>query len=90
MIVMQHLIQYKLKGKLHLITSTLQLEGETDTLTAMSKTVGLPLGIAAKLILEKQVNLKGVIIPTLPVLYQPMLEELAKYDIVFKEKHTQK
>lgn len=90
MIVMQHLIQYKLKGKMHLTTSTLQLEGETDTLTAMSKTVGLPLGIAAKLILEKQVNLKGVIIPTLPVLYQPMLEELAKFDIVFKEKHTQK
>ena len=90
MIVMQHLIQYKLKGKMHLTTSTLQLEGETDTLTAMSKTVGLPLGIAAKLILEKQVNLKGVIIPTLPVLYQPMLEELAKFDIVFKEKHTRK
>lgn len=90
MIVMQHLIQYKLKGKLHLTTSTLQLEGESDTLTAMSKTVGLPLGIAAKLILEKQVSLKGVIIPTLPVLYQPMLEELAKYDIVFKEKHSQK
>ncbi len=90
MIVMQHLIQYRLKGKMHLTTSTLQLEGETDTLTAMSKTVGLPLGIAAKLILEKQVNLKGVIIPTLPVLYQPMLEELAKFDIVFKEKHTQK
>ncbi len=90
MIVMQHLIQYKLKGKQHLVTSTLQLEGETDTLTAMSKTVGLPLGIAAKLILEKQVSLKGVLIPTLPVLYQPMLEELAKYDIVFKEKHTQK
>ncbi len=86
MVVMQHLIQYKLKGKLYNVTSTLQLEGESETLTAMSKTVGLPLGIAAKLILEKKINAKGVLIPVQPSLYEPMLAELKKYGVVFKEK----
>ncbi len=86
LIVMQHLIQYKLKGKIYNVTSTLQLEGETETYTAMSKTVGLPLGIAAKLILEKKINLKGVLIPIQPALYNPMLIELGKYGIIFKEK----
>ncbi len=90
MIVMQHLIQYKLRSKIHTITSTLQLEGETDTYTAMSKTVGLPLGIAAKLILEKKVAIKGVAIPILPALYKPMLQELEKYGIVFKDKRSHK
>lgn len=90
MIVMQHIVQYKLKNNTHNITSTLQLEGETETFTAMSKTVGLPLGIAAKLILEKQVNVKGVLIPIMPALYNPMLAELKKHGIIFKEKRSLK
>ncbi len=90
LIIMQHNITYKLKGKSHQILSTLELEGETETLTAMAKTVGLPLGIAAKLILEKKINLKGVMIPTQAVLYTPILAELKKYGIQFKEKKIQK
>ncbi len=86
MILMQHLISYKLKNKMHQVTSTLQIEGETEVYTAMSKTVGLPLGIAAKLILSKKIKEKGVAIPTQSSFYLPMLEELAKYDILFKEK----
>ena len=33
MILMQHIIQYKLKGKMYTITSTLQMEGETENYT---------------------------------------------------------
>lgn len=90
MILMQHIIQYKIRSKMYNITSTLQLEGESDTYTAMSKTVGLPLGIATKLILEKKVNLKGVLMPIQPALYNPMLEELKTYGVIFKEKLTVK
>jgi saccharopine dehydrogenase (NADP+, L-glutamate forming) len=87
MVVMQHLISYKLKGRINKVSSTLQIEGESENYTAMAKTVGLPLGIAAKLILEKKVNLKGVTVPIAPILYNALLPELAKRGIIFKEKN---
>jgi saccharopine dehydrogenase-like NADP-dependent oxidoreductase len=85
LVIMQHIIGYKLKGKMHTITSTMKLEGENEIYTAMAKTVGLPLGIAAKLILDKRINLKGVKIPTDPMIYNPLLEEIRKFGIKFKE-----
>ncbi len=75
-----------MKSKIRTITSTLQHVGESDALTAMAKTVGLPMGIAAKLILNREVKLKGVIVPVQKELYQPMLNELATYGIRFREK----
>ncbi len=86
LIVMQHLIDYRLKGKNHSVVSTLQLEGDSEVYTAMSKTVGLPLGVAAMNILNKKIVLKGVVIPTEPIIYNTLLPELKKYGVVFKEK----
>lgn len=86
LIVMQHLIEYRLKGKTHSVVSTLQLEGDSDVFTAMSKTVGLPLGIAAINILNKKIQMKGVVIPTEPAIYNILLPELKKYGVVFKER----
>ena len=54
----------------------------------MAKTVGLPLGIAAKLILEEKIKLKGLHIPTKKEIYEPVLEELKKFGVEFKEKHS--
>jgi saccharopine dehydrogenase (NADP+, L-glutamate forming) len=51
----------------------------------MAKTVGLPLGIAAKLILNDTINLKGLHIPTVKEIYDPVLEELENAGIVFTE-----
>lgn len=53
----------------------------------MAKTVGLPLGIAAKLILKKKINLTGVKIPVMKECYQPVLEELKSLGIIFNEKN---
>jgi saccharopine dehydrogenase-like NADP-dependent oxidoreductase len=86
LVIMQHIIGYKLKGKNYTMTSTLKLEGEDETYTAMAKTVGLPLGIAAKLILDKKINLKGVKIPTDKIIYEPLLQELKKFGIKFTDK----
>jgi len=52
----------------------------------MAKTVGLPLGIAALLILEGKIRLTGLHIPILPEIYTPVLEELARQGIRFEEK----
>ena len=51
--------------------------------TAMAQTVGLPLGIAAKLILTGELNLKGVLIPVHKEIYQKVLPELEKEGIIF-------
>ena len=51
----------------------------------MAKTVGLPLGIAAKLVLNGTIQTKGLRIPTIKEIYLPVLNELQKHGINFKE-----
>jgi len=88
MIVMLHEFEYDLKGKKHSLKSLLRVIGENNTHTAMAKTVGLPLGIAAELILEGKINETGLHIPILPNIYEPVLKELEKHNIVFEEHST--
>ena len=52
----------------------------------MAKTVGLPLAIATKLVLNGEINVKGLCIPTIKEIYEPVLNELKDYGIVFVEK----
>ena len=85
MIVMLHEFEYQLNGKAKTLKSLLRVVGESNTHTAMAKTVGLPLGIAATLILEEKITETGLHIPMLPSIYQPVLKELEKYNIVFDE-----
>lgn len=85
MIVMKHEITYELEGKTFYTESELVVKGESERLTAMAKTVGLPLGIAAKLILQQQIELSGVHMPIQPALYEPMLAELKQHGIAFTE-----
>jgi len=70
------------------ITSSLVVIGDDQVNTAMSKTVGLPLAIATKLILNRKINLKGVWIPTVKEIYNPVLTELENFGIRFIEKHN--
>ncbi|HVZ96061.1 MAG TPA: saccharopine dehydrogenase C-terminal domain-containing protein [Chitinophagaceae bacterium] len=85
MIVMLHEIQYRLHSEMKEIRSCLVAKGEDEIHTAMAKTVGLPLGIAAKLILQEKIRLKGLHIPTVPEIYEPVLRELEKNGIKFHE-----
>jgi saccharopine dehydrogenase-like NADP-dependent oxidoreductase len=86
MIVMLHEIRYK-KGLQEFGTnSLLVVKGEDNVHTAMAKTVGLPLGIAAKLILNGSIQLKGLHIPTNKEIYDPVLKELERHDIKFFDK----
>ncbi|HMH23081.1 MAG TPA: saccharopine dehydrogenase C-terminal domain-containing protein [Puia sp.] len=70
---------------LHKISSSLVVKGQDSLQTAMAATVGLPLGIAALLILEGKIGLTGLHIPILPEIYEPVLQELASQGIRFKE-----
>ena len=68
-----------------LITSTLAVEGEPGGFTAMSRTVGLPVAIAAKLMLRGSLSLTGSLIPTHPAIYDPILAEIEAAGLRFTE-----
>ena len=85
MIVMYHEIGYEIDKRKFEIKSRLIVKGKDSTRTAMAKTVGLPLGIAAILILEEQIRLTGLHIPIIPEIYIPVLRKLKEQDILFTE-----
>ncbi|NML23931.1 saccharopine dehydrogenase [Pseudoflavitalea sp. G-6-1-2] len=85
MIVMLHELEYELNGSSHKASSCLLVKGEDQLRTAMAKTVGLPLGIAAKLILQGKITLTGLHIPILPEIYTPVLAELEAHGVKFHE-----
>lgn len=86
MVVMQHEVEYMHKGDKITLISSMVIEGEGQDHTAMAKTVGLPMGVLAKLILtNKIVAPKGVLIPNMPSVYRPVLTELKHHGIEFIE-----
>lgn len=85
-IVMLHEIEYEREDKHYKIESSLVVNGDDAAHTAMAKTVGLPLAIGALLVLNGTIQLTGVQVPVLPEIYNPVLNELKKLDIAFKEK----
>lgn len=85
MIVMQHLFQIKTAEGIKEIRSSLVCFGDDATYTAMAKTVGLPMAIAVDSFLDGKINLIGLHIPVLPEIYNPILEELGRRGIRFKE-----
>lgn len=89
LVAMKHQIEFRLDCNSYRYTSTLLVKGEDSQHTAMAKTVGLPLGIAAKLILNGTIHCKGLCIPLSKEIYEPVLAELAKYGIQFQDAKEQ-
>ena len=85
MIVMLHEIEYEVNGQRSTVNSSLVVKGENNLRTAMAKTVGLPLGIAVKMILNGTIALTGLHIPTKKEIYEPVLKELEEHEIKFNE-----
>jgi len=85
MIILQHRITAEYEKINHKeIISTLVDFGSPDGDTAMSRTVGLPLAIAAKNILNRRIRSTGAQIPVTPEIYEPILKELKKSGIEFE------
>ena len=89
MIVMQHhfTIEHSDQSREH-VRSTLIDYGIPNGDSSMSRTVALPAAIASHMILSGEIQLKGVQIPIVPKLYEPILQELETLDIRFKEEST--
>jgi len=87
MIVLQHEFVASYPGdKKEKIISTLIDFGIPHGDSSMSRTVGLPAAIGTKLILEGKIKEKGVHIPVITEIYEPILQELKNMGIAFKEK----
>ncbi|EPZ32733.1 Alanine dehydrogenase/PNT, NAD(H)-binding domain-containing protein [Rozella allomycis CSF55] len=86
MVCLHHIFEFKLKNALVKRTSTLVSYGTPNGYSAMAKTVGTPAAIAVDMILKNKVSRRGVIIPTTPDLYQPILDELKNEGISIVEK----
>lgn len=85
-VLMLHEIEYSIHGKMYVDKNILVVKGDDANNTAMAKTVGLPLAIVAKLILKGTINAKGLRIPVLKEIYDPVLYELALNRIKFVTK----
>jgi saccharopine dehydrogenase-like NADP-dependent oxidoreductase len=88
MIVMHHEFIVNYPTKKEFITSTFIDYGIPNADSAIARTVSLPAAIAVKMILKNKISLRGVHIPVIPEIYNPILDELKQMNIKFKEKVT--
>lgn len=90
MIVMWHKFVFRIgDGPFREINSHMVSIGEDQTYTAMSNTVGLPIAICCKMILNGTIQIKGVHLPIVKEIYGPILDELEEYAVRFTEREIE-
>ncbi|KEO73711.1 saccharopine dehydrogenase family protein [Anditalea andensis] len=88
MIVMQHQFEMDTPKGRKSITSSLIHIGKDQQHTAMAKTVGLPLAIAADLFMDGKIDSRGLRLPIHRDIYAPVLDRLKEEGIIFTEIET--
>lgn len=88
-VVMMHEIKYSIGNKEFCDRGTLVIDGEDGERTAMAKTVGLPLGIAARAVIKNEITERGVLLPLSPNIYTAVLAALAEEGIRFEHETTE-
>jgi saccharopine dehydrogenase (NADP+, L-glutamate forming) len=83
MLVFYERIEYKMKDETYEYISYLVTQGIDQLHTAISRTVGLPAAIGAKLILNGNIKSRGVLFPWSEEVYGPVLDELAELGIAY-------
>lgn len=81
LVVMWHRFIYEFNGEKKEVQASLVAKGDDSIFTAMAKTVGLPIAIATKLLLENKIKQRGVVIPVDREVYEPILNELKQQGI---------
>ncbi len=85
MLVMQHEFVAEYPDRTEKITSTMIDYGIPNGDSSMSRLVGLPAAIATRMILQGEIDLTGVQTPTIPAIYEPVLSELDRMGVSFRE-----
>lgn len=86
LVVMWHRFVFERGGKKFETQASLVAKGDDSINTAMAKTVGLPLAIAAKLLLQDKIKRRGVVVPIHEEIYDPILTELKSLGIELTER----
>jgi len=86
MLVMYHKFGYILDGHQRQLDASMVVIGDDQIHTAMAKTVGLPVAVAALQIWKGNIKHPGVQLPIFPEVYEPILAELERHGIKFIEK----
>lgn len=81
LLVLHHKFIAEFKDKTQKITSTMIDFGIPNGDTSMARTVSLPAAIGVHMILQGKITVKGVHMPILPNIYNPVLDELENLDI---------
>ncbi|MEE4177312.1 MAG: saccharopine dehydrogenase C-terminal domain-containing protein [Bacteroides sp.] len=82
MVAMQHIFLASYPdGKREVIKSSMLDFGTLETDTAIARTVALPAAVGVEMILKNEISVKGVHIPVIPQIYQPILDALEKMNI---------
>ena len=82
-VVMEHQLGYDFRDEHHEFKATIILEGENQKDSALAKVIGYTCGAAAKSVLSGSIGVKGINIPTIKEIYDPILNELEDLDIAF-------
>jgi saccharopine dehydrogenase-like NADP-dependent oxidoreductase len=86
MVLMLHAFKVTMKdGSSEVIRSKMVDYGSLLNDTAIARTVALPAAIGVKMILENRIAVKGVHIPIIAEIYNPVLQELEKMNIRMEE-----
>ncbi|XP_053572646.1 alpha-aminoadipic semialdehyde synthase, mitochondrial [Bombina bombina] len=75
-------------GHLESKNISLVVYGDVNGYTAMAKTVGYPTAIAAKMVLDGEIDSKGLVIPLTKNIYGPILERVKEEGIFYNSKST--
>jgi saccharopine dehydrogenase-like NADP-dependent oxidoreductase len=88
MVVMQHTFLASFPdGKQEVIKSRMLDFGTLKTDTSVARTVALPAACGVEMILEGKITEKGVHIPVLPDIYNPILDQLEHMNIRMVEEY---
>jgi saccharopine dehydrogenase-like NADP-dependent oxidoreductase len=85
MILLQHDFIVDYGTRKEEVKSLLIAHGDDAENHIMSKTVGLPLAITTRLLLDGKISDRGVLLPLKKEIYEPVLDELADLGIAFIE-----
>jgi saccharopine dehydrogenase-like NADP-dependent oxidoreductase len=88
MVILQHtfLAGYS-NGRKEIIRSRMLDFGTLATNTSIARTVALPAAISAEMILLGKITVKGVHIPVIPEIYNPVLDQLESMNIRMVEEY---
>jgi saccharopine dehydrogenase (NADP+, L-glutamate forming) len=85
MIVLHHEVEAAYGDRKELICSTLVDYGIPYGDSSMSRTVSLPAAIGAEMVLRGEIKERGVQIPVVPEVYEPIMARLREIGITFHE-----